>query len=80
MISKSEKDPEAMFSKLFGVTIIRRNPDDAAEKARVKKFMDLLEPHMSQFGPSLIDVYASSSLPSITTDFIHVSLHVPARR
>jgi hypothetical protein len=79
VISKSsatgEEDAEAMSSKLFGVAIIRRsgaNPNDAAEKARVKNFMDLLEPHMSQFGASLIDVYASSSLPSVTTDFIHV--------
>ena len=75
VISKSSTGEEEVSSKLFGVAIIRRsgtNPDDAAEKARVRKFLDLLEPHMSQFGASLINVYASSSLPSITTDFIHV--------
>ena len=42
MISKSstaEEDPEAMSSKLFGAPITHcsgANPDDAAEKARVK--------------------------------------------
>ena len=76
VVSKSstgEEDPEAMSSKLFGAAIIRRsgaNPDDAAEKARVKNFMHLLELHISQFGASLIDVYASSSLPSLTILFM----------
>ena len=42
-----------MSLNLFGVAIIwlsGTNPDDAAEKAHVNNFMDLLQPHMSRFG------------------------------
>ena len=65
-----------IYCKIFGIAIIHlsgTNPDDAAEKACVKNFIDFLEPHMSQFGDSLIKVYASSLLPSITTNVKYVS-------
>ena len=58
-------------NKLVGVAIIRRcgaNHDDAADSARSQKFMDLLESNMWQCKKFFIDVYASSSLPDITTD------------
>jgi len=70
-----------MSTKLFGVALIRRsgiNPDDATEGAHVKDFMDLLQPHMSTFGASLINVYASSSLPSFTASFEDVSSPIQA--
>ena len=56
----------------FHVDIIRRskaNPDDAAEKDRVKNLMDLLAPEIRRCQSFLIDVHASSSLPSLTTYF-----------
>jgi hypothetical protein len=56
----------------FDVAIIRRskeNPDDVSEKERVKNLMNLLAPYMSRFRSFLIDVHASSSLPSVTTYF-----------
>jgi len=63
-------------STLFGVAIIRRcraNPDGATERARVKDFLERLEGSMQMQCDSFsIDVYASSSLPSITTDFNHI--------
>jgi len=56
----------------FHVDIIRRskaNPDDAAEKDRVKNLVDLLAPEIRRCRTFLIDVHASSSLPSVTTYF-----------
>lgn len=56
----------------FHVDIIRRskeNPDDAAEKDRVKNLMDLLVPEIRRCKSFLIDVHASSSLPPVTTYF-----------
>jgi hypothetical protein len=56
----------------FHVDIIRRskaNPDDAAEKDRVKGLMDLLAPEIRRCQSFLIDVHASSSLPSVATYF-----------
>jgi hypothetical protein len=56
----------------FHVAIIRRskaNPDDAAEKERVRNLMDLLVPHIQLIQSFVIDVHASSSLPSVTTYF-----------
>jgi len=56
----------------FHVDIIRRskaNPDDAGEKDRVKNLMDLLAPEIRRCQSFLIDVHASSSLPSVTTYF-----------
>jgi hypothetical protein len=56
----------------FHVAIVRRskeNPDDTAEKERVRNLMDLLTPKMSRFKSFLVDVHASSSLPSVTTYF-----------
>jgi len=64
-------DEAAPYYK-FHVDIIRRskaNPDDAAEKDRVKNLMDLLAPEIGRCRTFLIDVHASSSLPSVTTYF-----------
>ncbi|KIM42167.1 hypothetical protein M413DRAFT_26975 [Hebeloma cylindrosporum] len=56
-------------SHSFHVAIIRRSkeiPDDASEKERLSNFMDLLLPGLQCFKGFLIDVHASSSLPSPT--------------
>jgi len=56
----------------FHVAIIRRsmeNPDDAAEKERARNLMDLLVSHIQRVQSFVIDVHASSSLPSVTIYF-----------
>ena len=56
----------------FHVAIIRRskaNLVDAAEEDRAKNLMDLLIPHIQLIQIFVIDVHASSSLPSVTTYF-----------
>ena len=65
-----EPDPDTYH--LFHVAIIRRskaNPDDADEKERVMNLMDLLAPQISRIQGFIIDVHASSSLPSVSTYF-----------
>jgi hypothetical protein len=56
----------------FHVAIVRHskeNPDGATEKDLVKNLMDLLAPEVHRFRSFLVDVHASSSLPSVTTYF-----------
>ena len=70
-------DPEPDPSHEFHVAVIRRskaNPDDTAEKERVKNFMNLLAPHIRRFRSFVIDVHASSSLPSVATYFNNGSI------
>ena len=66
-----ERDYCAFYYE-FHVAIIRRskeNPDDAAEKERVRNLMNLLVPHTCRFRSFVIDVHASSSLPPVATYF-----------
>lgn len=66
----------------FHVAIIRHskgNPNDAAEKERVMKLMDLLGPEKLRFQSFFIDVHASSLLPAVTTYFNNlITFHEPA--
>jgi hypothetical protein len=70
-------DPEPHPSYDFHVAIIRyskANPDDYAEKERVKNLMNLLVPHIRRIRSFIIDVHASSSLPSVTAYFNNGSI------
>jgi hypothetical protein len=67
-----DEQDSCSFYYEFHVAIIRHskaNPDDAAEKERVRTLMNLLVPHICRFRSFVIDVHASSSLPSVTTYF-----------
>ena len=70
-------DPGPDLSYDSHVAIIRyskANPDDSAEKERVKNLTNLLAPHIRRFRSFVIDVHASSSLPSVTTYFNNGSI------
>jgi hypothetical protein len=70
-------DPELDPFYEFHVAIVRRskaNPDASAERERVKDLMNLLVPHIRRFRSIVIDVHASSYLPSVATYFNNGSL------
>ena len=70
-----EPEPDPFYE--FHVAIIRYskvNPDDSAEKERVMNLMNLLVPHLRRVRSFVIDVHASSSLPSVTAYFNNSSI------